>query len=231
VYRSVWCILHILSAIPPTVLTLTEWCGFIPHELNSRLILFPLELHTFLSNVIAVNFDTSTSPAAKWWVHHEHHEFHLLPILATYSPNDRLCVTLPAPPQSASRKFPRCFLTNYVCLYCLPVSCMPSRLACWFTYYKNLQSEMLLIYRCERRVSGTCVAASWMQIPEIMFEVVIVSNDTFMPDFVNIGQLFQTFLGGGSGLVILNANRKLTLYCYRLLKRFKIQRFLMFGVL
>jgi len=70
-----------------------------------------------------------------------------------------------------------------------------------------------------------------MQIPEIMFEVVIVSNDTFMPDFVNIGQLFQTFLGGGSGLVILNANRKLTLYCYRLLKRFKIQRFLMFGVL
>jgi len=63
-----------------------------------------------------------------------------------------------------------------------------------------------------------------------MFEVVRVSNDTFMPDFVNIGQLFQTMTGGGSGLVFLNANRKVTLYCYRLLKRFKIQRVL-FGVL
>jgi len=88
---------------------------------------------TYLSNVLAVNFDTSTSPVAKWWVHHEHDEFHLLPILVTYSSNDRLCVILPAPPQSASRKFPRRFLTNYVCLYCLPVSCMPSRLACWLT--------------------------------------------------------------------------------------------------
>jgi len=77
-----------------------------------------------------------------------------------------------------------------------------------------------------------------MQIPEIMFEVVIISNDKCMPDFVNIGQLFQTLRGGGggggggaSGLVILNANRKVTLYCYRLLKWFNIQRVLMFGVL
>lgn len=86
----------------------------------------------------------------------------------------------------------------YVCIACLWVAC-PAVLHVGFLNIRICSQKSYLYNRCERRVSGTCVAASWLQIPEIMFEVVIISSDKFIPDFVNIGQLFQTLTGGGIG--------------------------------